>query len=124
MEEFSEGATEGDTPSGGHLVHHEKGKFNQIRFRLHVRDMLDVIHSNGGPFRDGETELDFLYRRVCVDPSQIKVAKRLDAVGRMQYGDFRNSVFQKRSRDLHAPIKKNKLTVLKQIETTENMDAE
>lgn len=97
--------------------HHEEGLSTQQSYKKQVTSLVQVITGYGNPFFDDCPELLILNSRDCADESVASAVVTLETLGTDQYHKFRKEVLEDRTTPIHAPIKKNKLPLMKTPKT-------
>ena len=101
-----------------HNSHHSESYAFQQKFQVKVRNLVQTIDKYGNPFSGDIPELTNIANGACFGEDVEHYMRSLKMKGDEQYEKFRTEVFHQQSVSIHAPVKRNALTLMK---TTKNV---
>lgn len=99
-----------DSESSGH---HEQTTSAQTTFQKQVTTLVDVMIRMGNPFLEDSSDLVILNNRNIADANVISTVRNIERIGQEQFDDFVHKRLITLSESVFAPIKRNKLPLLK-----------
>ena len=110
--EFETSPEEDEEMNLGSIRHHEEAKSTQLSFAKDVKSLTSVIDDRGNPFTEESGDLLVLDTKDLADSFCCENVEEAEVLGREQFETFvKERLSDERTKSVHAPIKKNKLSL-------------
>jgi hypothetical protein len=97
--------------------HHEEGFSFQKSFKADVERLTATIKEMGNPFMTADEDVVRLDTRDVMPEEVARSIRSIESLGTEQYQAFRQDVLISRTKSIHAPLKRNSLSLFKATKT-------